>query len=98
MTESEIRDKIYEFLKKKGIMCWKDKQMIKQGGRGFPKFQKGLPDLMGILSDGTFLGIEVKKPGGKVSPEQIEFINQANEKGAMCFIAYDLEDVRKRFI
>lgn len=97
MTEFEIRDQIVSFLEKKGIMCWKDpKPAFKPGKRAFKK-SNGVPDILGILNDGTFLGIEVKTPEGRVRPEQTEFMENAITKGAMCFIARSVDDVIKRF-
>lgn len=98
MKEFEIRSEIVNFLEKKGLMVWKDpKPASKPGKRAFKK-SNGVPDILGILSDGTFFGIEVKRPGEEMSEKQKEFQQRALQRGAMCFVAYSLEDVEKRFL
>ncbi len=98
MTESQIETRILNFLKKAGVYCWRDRQ-DRRGkpnfGRGYIK--NGTPDIIGILSDGTFLGIEVKKPGGKVRKEQEEFLITALSKGAVSMIVDNEDDVIEFF-
>lgn len=97
MKEFEIRDEIIAFLEAKGIACWKDpKPAFKPGKRAFKK-SNGVPDILGYLHDGTFLGIEVKTPEGRISPEQREFMERAKSKGCMVFVARSIDDVIKRF-
>lgn len=56
----------------------------------------GFPDLFGVrLSDGRAVFIEVKKPGGKIRPEQVKFIDRMCEYGFIAGIAYSVEDARK---
>lgn len=97
MKESDIREEILAFLKKKGIMVWKDRQYVGKPTRGSQPTSVGVPDIMGVLNDGTFLGIEVKTPEGRISEAQQDFIDRAIERGAMCFVARSLDDVTKRF-
>lgn len=96
-SEFEIRDQIVEFLRKKGIMCWLDRQVVRKPSKGVSSRSKGVPDIMGILSDGTFLGIEVKTEKGLLSEEQASFLAKAQDLGAMCFVARNLQDVINRF-
>lgn len=56
---------------------------------GFP----GCPDVLGQLSDGRALAIEVKKPSGRVTPEQQAFIARAAENGGCAFVARSVDDV-----
>ncbi len=59
---------------------------------------KGVPDILGVLPDGRFLGIEVKSPQGFCSKEQIEFIEQASFFGGIAFVAKSLDDVKARLV
>ena len=43
----------------------------------------------------TPLFIEVKAPGRKATPEQLEFMEWARAEGWYAFVAYSLEDVIK---
>jgi hypothetical protein len=48
---------------------------------------------MGQLKDGRFLAIEVKKPGGKLTKEQNEFITMVNMNKGFGIIATDAAQV-----
>ena len=53
----------------------------------------GCPDVLGQLKDGRLLGVEVKAPKGRPSPEQTLFLERINAAGGVGFIARDLRDV-----
>jgi hypothetical protein len=62
--------------------------------RRFVRFgPKGSPDIHGYLKDGRALFIEVKKPSGRVSPEQQAFIDRAARNHAVAFVARSVDDV-----
>ena len=94
MKESDIRDEIVQYLEKKGCMVWLDKQAAGKTKYHFKK-SAGVPDILGILRDGTFLGIEVKTAKGKVSESQESFISEASKRYAVCFVVRSLDDVLK---
>ena len=53
----------------------------------------GFSDLFGVRrSDGRAVFIEVKKPGGRVSPAQQNFIQQMKAIGAIAGICYSAAD------
>ena len=58
-------------------------------------FDTGLPrgfsDLFAV-KDGKAYFIEVKKPGGAVGPEQINFITQMKKRGCVAGIAHSPEE------
>jgi hypothetical protein len=41
------------------------------------------------------LAIEVKRPRGRVTPEQQQFIDMINEAGGLAFVARSVEEVEK---
>jgi penicillin-binding protein-related factor A (putative recombinase) len=60
------------------------------------KYQRaGMSDILGSFA-GRLLAIEVKKPGGKPSDEQVEFIDDVNRYGGIGFIIDNLDDVIKK--
>jgi hypothetical protein len=59
---------------------------------GGPMSVKGIADILGIYA-GRFLAIEVKKPGGKLSPAQDKFLQDVRRNGGVAFTAYGVEDV-----
>jgi hypothetical protein len=56
---------------------------------------KGCPDIHGMLRGGRALYIEVKRPSGKATPEQAEFLARAVEHGGCAFVARSIDDVTK---
>lgn len=47
----------------------------------------GSPDIVGILAPwGRFVGFEVKRPGGKQSPDQERWARIAETRGAYCVL------------
>ena len=56
---------------------------------------KGVPDVAGYFADGKAIFIECKKPGGKVSKEQKEFIRKAQGSGCFAMVADNVVDVDK---
>ena len=56
----------------------------------------GFPDLFGVrFSDGKAVFIEVKKPGGRVRPEQEKFISKMRGYGFLAGICYSVADAIK---
>lgn len=59
-------------------------------------YQKaGVPDIIACLN-GRFVGIEVKRPGGVISPLQQYNIDEIHKSGGEAFVAYSFEEARKR--
>lgn len=70
-----------------------------KGGTRYTWFNsiKGFPDIHAMLKGGRAVYIEVKRPGGKVTPDQQRFIDKVEAHGAVAFIAYSVDDVLKHF-
>lgn len=56
----------------------------------------GSADILGVLSDGRFLAIEVKTPKGKLTFLQKEFIDKINQSGGLAFVARSVDEVESR--
>lgn len=52
----------------------------------------GKPDLIGMLVDGRFFAIEVKRPGGKATAEQTLVLNTIRQKNGIAGIAQSAEE------
>lgn len=85
MAEKRIENQIKQYLD--SIGAWH----IKTHGNMFSK--AGTPDIIACLR-GRFVAIEVKQPGGRVSPLQMAHIKLINRAGGVAFVAYSLEDVK----
>lgn len=84
-SESEITAAIRGVLKSLGIWHFKH-------WSGPMTNPKGISDILGIYL-GKMLAIEVKKPGGKLTPEQQRFIDRVKIEGGISFVAYSIDDV-----
>lgn len=82
MSEQKLQTKILNWLKKEGFFTFKTISCNKNG----------IPDII-ACKDSFFYGIEVKQPGGVVSPIQSYQIEQIKKKGGTAFVAHSLEDV-----
>ncbi len=62
---------------------------------GGPYQKPGISDLL-VCGEGKFIAIEVKKPGGRISPLQEQFLNDVRAAGGIAFVAYSIDDVVRR--
>lgn len=97
MKESEIQKNIIDELNNRNCKVWRaNAGTVRVGGRTIKLLPKGFPDVFGVrLDDGKFLGLEIKKPKGRVSDEQIKFREFAEEHNILYGIAYSVEDAIK---
>ncbi len=79
-------------------VCWVERMNTGAAriGNRFVKFGfTGCPDVLGQLTDGRMLGVEVKAPKGKLRPEQAVMLERINGAGGLGFVAHDLRDVHR---
>jgi hypothetical protein len=59
-------------------------------------YVKGFPDLFVCEPRGKYHGlfIELKRPGGKVSPEQIDWIKDLNRRGYYAIVCKGFDSAR----
>ena len=84
MTEQQIQQR---------IMFW----LIANGHEPYKIIaanKNGVPDILCCLSNGRFLAVEVKKPGGKPSPMQRYRIRRILERGGLALITDNLEELK----
>jgi len=86
--EKKIENQIKSYLD--SIGAW----YLKVHGSAFQK--AGVPDVIGVVNS-LFFGIEVKKPGGRVSALQIANIKLINQAGGQAFVAYSVDEVKQQF-
>jgi len=94
--ESDIQRAICDYLALKHYFFWRQNTAaLFREGRYFsmPKHSlRGVPDII-LIKNGRFIGIEVKRPGGKLSDHQIDFQRMCIKNGAEYIIATSVEDV-----
>ncbi|MBC7787415.1 MAG: VRR-NUC domain-containing protein [Methylophilaceae bacterium] len=95
--EADSLREVMRALKSHHLVAWCERQntgVAKVGGR-FIKFGwTGCSDILGQLKDGRLLAVEVKKPkGGKLTDEQVFFLELVRKHGGVSFVATSLLDV-----
>lgn len=99
LLESDIQRTILDWLCLHRIFHWRNNVGAFKGEYGgknrFIRFGwPGSPDIF-VINRGRILGIEVKGPRGKQSPQQKEFANGFAHAGGIYILARSLEDVTK---
>lgn len=86
-TEVDIQNLIRIALSEKGIVTWRNNTFALKDPATGRLVRGGLctgsADIIGIMPDGRFLAIEVKKPGKKPTKEQTNFLRVVNEHGGI---------------
>jgi hypothetical protein len=97
--EKEIQKEILTLLQSNDIKCWRNNSGVIFGKNAAGKSYMhrlgpaGSCDIIGLLNDGRFLGIEVKRPGHILSDLQIIFIDEINLRKGIAFMATSTEEV-----
>ena len=95
-SEHDIQNLIRLALSERGIISWrnntgalkdKDGRLIRYG------LCSGSSAIIGIMPDGRFLAIEVKKPGKKPTPEQLNFIEAIRRHGGIAGVVHSPEEL-----
>src|SRR5690606_41644066 len=86
VSEKTIENRIKRYLD--SIGAW----YLKVHGSAFQR--SGVPDIIACVN-GKFVGIEVKKPGGIVSPLQRAKIEQIQKAGGIAFVVYSFEEAKQ---
>ena len=96
--EKRIQLQIIQYLKLKGFAVGKIKTTGARRGDTFLKdiyHFRGLPDLIAFTPALVF--IEVKAPGGRLSPVQKDFQEFCRHAGTPYIIAFSLDDIMRAF-
>lgn len=101
-TEQEIQRTIIDYLKIKKYVVFKHRNVgiYKQDTGSYiplPCGEKGISDIIACSPTGVFTAIEVKKRGGKPSPDQLDFLARVKANGGVGILAYSLDDVLATF-
>src|SRR5690606_7265756 len=86
VSEKTIENRIKRYLD--SIGAW----YLKVHGSAYQR--SGVPDIIACVN-GKFVGIEVKKPGGIVSPLQKAKIKKIQKAGGIAFVVYSFEEAKQ---
>lgn len=99
IKESDIQLSICEYLATRNVLFWRQNTIgmfdpTKGVMRKMPKFSMtGIPDI--IVLKNNFIGLEVKAPKGKQSPNQVIFEQRCKRAGCEYHIVCSIDDVQK---
>ena len=96
MLEQDIQKVILDYLRYKKIFCWKVNNAgiyKKKTGAYIPTGLLGVSDIIGLLPNGLFLAIEVKRPGKEPLDNQKEFLENIRKNNGVGLVAYSVDDV-----
>lgn len=82
ILEKQIEDRLVKWCKARGLQCLK---LRIDGVNGFP-------DRTILGPGGLCIFVELKRPGGVLSPAQKNFLAWASLNGHAAFVAYSFED------
>ena len=96
-SEADIQLSILQELKRQGKFCWRNQPVTFNHQLGFhisnPYVPKGMPDILCCI-DSQLVGIEVKTPKGKQSPDQILFQKRLELSGGKYVLAKSVADIK----
>ena len=97
MKEQDLQKQILDYLRHRGILCWKVPlgPMLVGGGMRTKNPMSGHPDVAAVLKGGRYLAIEVKRDSGasEVSEAQRDWLARLGAQGAICGVVRGIPDV-----
>jgi hypothetical protein len=86
--EGHVLDGCLRYLEARGIYHWRNNTGAVQIAPGrFMRFGKvGSSDILGVLPGGRLLCVECKAKGGRLSPEQKQFLADVQELGVLALV------------
>jgi hypothetical protein len=92
--ESHVLNAVDAYLSAVGITHWRNNTGMAQEGSRFIRYGKvGSSDFLGICPDGRFLAVECKRPGGKLTREQSDFIDMINAQNGVAIVVNSIESL-----
>lgn len=93
-TEQSIQKSIIDLLRYKKFLVFKHRNVgiyRKDTQKYIPLAfgEKGISDIIACSPTGQFWAIEVKKPGGKATAEQLQFVLNVKRRGGVGMILLD---------
>ena len=92
---------ILQYLAATGVVAWRmNTGAVSATYQGKPRFVrfgvKGMSDIIGLIPpSGRLLAVEVKRPEGKPTPEQTQFLAAVVRAGGIAFLARSVKDVQE---
>jgi hypothetical protein len=94
--EGRVKATCLRYLEKRGIKAWNNPSGATRiaPDRWLHFGKKGSADIIGLIPpDGQFLAVETKTPGGRLSPEQRQFLADIKALGGLAIVAKSWTDI-----
>jgi hypothetical protein len=93
--EGRIKAACLRYLEKRGIRAWNNPSgAVRIAPDRWVHFgRKGSADILGCLPGGRFLAVEVKSPGGRLSPEQKQFLAEIRDLGGLALVVWNWKEI-----
>jgi hypothetical protein len=97
LSETGVVKACLEYLTLKGIFAWRNNTgAVQVEGKRFVRFGiKGSPDILGVMPDGRFLGVETKSAKGRLTAEQKAFGEAVTNRRGVYIVARSVSDLEK---
>lgn len=100
--EKDIQSAICDYLQLKRYFFWRQNTAptVQKNDSGWffrkmPKHsRRGVPDII-VIRKGTVIFLEVKRPGGKLSPDQEDFKDDCIRESVQYHVVTSIDDVAK---
>lgn len=101
--EKDIQNEIFDVLVRAQVFFWRSNNIPVYGKNNAGKYMyrrlpkhtpRGLPDII-ILNKGRFIGIEVKREGAKLRPEQAQFGLDVIRNDCIYEVVHSKEEMEK---
>jgi hypothetical protein len=98
LLESQVLPAVLEALRIHPRVAWVDRMNVgghEIDGRYIRFGLPGMADITGQMKDGRRLEVEVKRPGGKPTLEQVAYLALINRHHGVAFVATGVDDVMR---
>lgn len=85
LTKGEIRESAIKELTWRGHDVWINNNLAVRKRKFIGRL--GVSDVIGISKSGLWVACEVKTSGDRLSPDQIDFLNDVKKAGGLAYIA-----------
>jgi hypothetical protein len=102
VKEADVLRACLDYLKLSGVLCWRNNTgaTVARNAAGRKRFIRfgapGSSDILGVLPGGKFLAVETKRPGGKLSVLQSEFLAAVTIAGGVALCVSDVRELQRQ--
>lgn len=93
--ESAVLNHCIRYLWMRGCFVWRNNTGQWKDGKGnrISYGAKGSPDILGVLPNGRFIGVECKRQGRKAEPHQLAFGEKITANNGIYIVAHSMDEL-----